>query len=61
MLTDNINLPKIITPKEVGKYLQIANIKLYELMRRKDFPSFKLGGSYFVLEDKFVEWMDQQT
>ena len=61
MLADNTNLPKIITPKEVGEYLRIGNTKLYQLIKRKDFPSFKLGGSYFVLEDKFIEWMDVQT
>ena len=53
-------LPNLLTPKEVGEYLHIGSHKLYALMKQKNFPSFKLGGRYFVREDRLVDWMDMK-
>lgn len=58
---NNTELPKLLTPKEVGEYLHIGQNKLYDLMKRRDFPSIHLGGRWYIIEPKFIEWMEQQT
>jgi len=55
------NLPKLLTPKDVQAYLHIGDAKLYNLMKQKNFPSFRLGRQYYILEDKFIEWMEMKT
>ena len=34
--------------------------KLYALIKRDDFPAIKIGGRYYILVDKFSDWLDQQ-
>jgi len=49
-----------LTPKEVGKLLGIGNNKAYELMKREDFPSFKIGNNWFVAYANFNTWLQLQ-
>ena len=30
---------------------------VYKLMKEKDFPSVKIGGRFFVIEEKVSEWL----
>lgn len=51
-------LPNLITAKEVKEYLHIGDETLYNLLRSKSFPSFKVNnGEYKIIEDDFKEWM----
>ncbi len=34
---------------------------IYALVKRKDFPSIKLGGKYFIIEDKVAAWMKENA
>jgi excisionase family DNA binding protein len=52
----NIN---ILTEKEVQEILKIGDRQTKALFRTKEFPSMKIGREYRVLEDKFVEWLNQ--
>ncbi len=58
---------KLITPKELFLLMnkdgggKIGLMKVYELVRKKDFPSLKIGGRYFILENKLDEWFNKQA
>lgn len=55
-------LPKILTAKDIKEYLHIGDQKLYELLKQRDFPSFRVdGGDYKILEDDFIEWMRKRS
>ena len=46
---------------QVAQELQISLIKAYELTRREDFPSFKIGKRIIIPREGFLKWIDQQT
>lgn len=54
-------LPKLLTPSDVRKYLHIGNDLLYDLLKREDFPSIRLGKSWYILENEFCKWMVSQS
>lgn len=55
------NLPKLLKPADIKKYLNIGSDKLYYLLRQKNFPSFKVGCRFYIIESDFLEWMKKQT
>ena len=34
---------------------------IYKLVKEKDFPSVKIGGRFYVIEDKVYEWLQSLT
>ena len=58
--TSDRKLSKLLTPAQLREYLHVGNNKLYELLRRKDFPSFQIGSRFYVVEDDLNEWMTAQ-
>ncbi len=61
-ITGNIeDLPALLSPQQVKEYLHIGNDKLYELLTRRDFPSFQIGKPFYILQDEFIEWIQKQT
>lgn len=34
---------------------------IYKLVKEKDFPSVKIGGRFYVIEDKISEWLQNLT
>jgi len=57
---------KLITPQELYKRLndgkEIIGIhKVRSLVKRKDFPSFKIGNKYYIIENKLDEWFEKQA
>ena len=53
-------LPELMTVKEIRVYLGCSNAKAYELVKRKDFPSFRIGNSYKIRKNDFVDWVNKQ-
>ena len=53
--------PKVITPKQLSECLGCSINTAYELSRRRDFPSFKVGRKILILEDELHTWMLKQT
>lgn len=54
-------LPELMTVKEVRDYLKCSNENAYTLVKSKGFPSFKVGGSYRIRKDEFIEWVRNQS
>ncbi len=56
----NIDLPHVLTAKEIQVFLNISKGKAYELFKAKGFPTITLGGSKRVYKDDFLEWLEKQ-
>lgn len=57
---------KLITPKELYNYFNngesiIGINTVYKLVRRKDFPSLKMGNRFYIIENKVDEWLNKQS
>ncbi|WP_066889368.1 helix-turn-helix domain-containing protein [Clostridium nigeriense] len=51
----------LITPAECMKILGVGRNRLYEdLLKRKDFPSLKLGKRIFINRELLQEWANNQ-
>ena len=46
--------------KELAAYLRMSEPVTYGLVRAKDFPAFKIGGSWKVPKDKLDKWVLKQ-
>lgn len=47
--------------QEVSNFLGLGLSQVYELVKRIDFPAFKVGSRIFVPKDKFLTWLNVQT
>lgn len=54
-------LPELMTAREVREYLKCSNQNLYTLLKKKDFPSFKIGKSYRIRKDDLIDWINNQN
>ena len=57
---DKTKVPEMFTVKELSELLEIGLPLAYNLVRRKDFPSIKLGREYRVLAEGLSDWMEKQ-
>ena len=58
-------MQNVYTTKDLCDYLQICQSTAYSLMKRKDFPSFRVPygkgrGSWRVQKDALDQWIDTQ-
>ena len=51
----------ILNVQEVSNFLGLGLSQVYELVKRIDFPAFKVGSRIFVPKDKFLTWLNVQT
>lgn len=54
-------LPKLITPKELMDYFHCSKSTAYSLCKRKDFPSFRVGKSFYIKADDLSQWIDKES
>lgn len=54
-------LPELMSVKELQNYLGIGKDKAYELAKSKSFPSFIIGGRYYIIKPDLVSWLEKQT
>jgi excisionase family DNA binding protein len=55
------DLPAICTVKEIASFLGVAVNKGYEIMKRKDFNSFRIGTKYLVQKEEFIRWITEKS
>lgn len=53
--------PMAVSALEAARLLGVSKPKIYKLMAREDFPSFKLGGRTLVSVDGLREWVRNQS
>lgn len=51
---------KAYKPEEVKTMLGIGTNSVYELMKRKDFPAFKIGANWIIPCEEFNKWLYNQ-
>ena len=50
---------EFLTIEEVQKALRIGKNQAYDLCKREDFPSFRVGKTYRIPKDEFIKWCEQ--
>ena len=51
----------LIDPIEGMKFLGVGRNRMYEdLLKREDFPAFKMGNKYFLNRELLGEWAKNQ-
>ena len=50
----------LISPAELKEYLGCNDRTLYDLLKRDDFPSFRIGRRWYIYKDQFKEWTMEQ-
>ena len=56
----NTYAPTTLSVVELQKELGIGRDLAYSLVKRKDFPSIKIGREYRVLADNLYDWVMKQ-
>lgn len=58
----DINMaPVTLNVTDAAKLLGVSRPTLYQMMQRKDFPSFKIGGRVLIDYDSLKEWSRKQV
>jgi excisionase family DNA binding protein len=55
------NKSLVLTAKDIMERLKIGKDTAYALMRSESFPSYQLGGRYFISETNFDKWLEDAT
>ncbi|MDO5558423.1 MAG: helix-turn-helix domain-containing protein [Oscillospiraceae bacterium] len=50
-------LPVLLRASDVKVYLGCNDNKLYALLKRRDFPSFRIDRKWYVDKEEFIAWM----
>jgi predicted DNA-binding transcriptional regulator AlpA len=51
----------LIDPTEAMKFLGVGRNRMYEdLLKRKDFPVFKMGNKHFINRELLQDWAKKQ-
>ena len=54
-------LPLMLTVEEVAGVLGIGIAHAYEVARRRDFPTIKIGSRIIVPRDRLIQWLEEQA
>lgn len=52
---------KILVADDLCEILKCGADTAYNLLRRQDFPSFRIGNRYYILESKLFDWFAKQN
>lgn len=51
-------MENILKVSDVQKHLGISKTRAYELIRLKGFPKIKIGHRYYIPEDAYEKWVN---
>ncbi len=51
---------EIMETADIMDFFGLSKSGAYRLMRKKDFPSFKLLGRYSVQKQSLIKWLERQ-
>ena len=51
---------EIMTIKEVAKYLKMNEKTIYNLIKKKELPAFKLGGNWRFKKSIIDKWIEER-
>lgn len=51
-------LPEVMEVKDIQQFLKISRNTAYDLIKRKEFPTLKIGRLLRIRKESFLEWFD---
>ncbi len=60
-ITDPDSWPFIMTCPQVATILGVSHTKIYDLAKRGEFPTIRLGGNVRVTKEVFINWLNKQN
>lgn len=51
-------LPDVLTPEDVRRFLRVGRGAAYRLMRQPGFPAVRLPGGWRVSKEAFLRWLE---
>lgn len=54
------DLPEVLKPKDVSKFLNVSPRYAYDIMSRNDFPAIIIGSTKRVMREDFLAWVQNQ-
>ena len=54
------DLPLILTPGDLKRFLNWRTDRIYSLFHRPDFPSVRHGKRYYVGRKAFLAWLNRE-
>ena len=54
-----IDIPEMMSVKDIIDNLGLGRNTVYNLIKRKDFPKLQIGRSYVIPKDKYIEWLNK--
>jgi predicted DNA-binding transcriptional regulator AlpA len=52
---------KMLKVKDIQEHLGISQRKAYALIQTKGFPKIMIGHRYFIPENKYSQWIDENV
>ena len=56
-----MDLPELLSPQEAKNYLKCNDKTIYNLCKRRDFPSFRIGNRYYINKGELGEWIKKES
>ena len=54
-------LPEVMEVKDIQVFLKISRNTAYDLIKRKEFPTLKIGRLLIIRRNSFLEWFDNAS
>ncbi len=54
-------LPEVMEVKDIQVFLKISRNTAYDLIKRKEFPTLKIGRLLRIRRNSFLEWFDNAS
>ena len=54
-------LPEVMEGKDIQHFLKISRNTAYDLIKRKEFPTLKIGRLLRIRKESFLEWFDNAS
>ena len=54
-------LPEVMEAKDIQQFLKISRNTAYDLIKRKEFPTLKIGRLLRIRKESFLEWFDNAS
>ena len=54
-------LAEVMEVKDIQQFLKISRNTAYDLIKRKEFPTLKIGRLLRIRKESFLEWFDNAS
>ena len=55
--TNMDDMERLLTIKDIQEHLQIGRNRVYQLIKIDSFPKIKIGNTYRIPKQKYLEWI----